>query len=216
MFANSETETCLESYIIHLPTTPPCSTAVVVLETCDVPILFSLPQMSNLGTTIELGPQGDKITCPAFGLFSSPAEYSNGHITLDLTSLTYQPTTKASDRSGHPKRHVIFAMSEREQAYPAHPPDMHEDENKDDKHLVRPTTRKGPLEGRNHATDDEDLAPLVLSRPSRPPQAAQQMKKRDHQYDKIQLIYWSKRCQGTRASEEMIDLVHKRQKVKHY
>ena len=52
-----------------------------------------------------------------------------GHIVLDLTSLTYQPTTKSSDRSGHPKRHVIFAMSERKPAYPAHALDMHEDED---------------------------------------------------------------------------------------
>ena len=86
---------------------------VDVLETGDVPILFTLPQMRNLGMTIELDPQGDKITCPAFGLLSSPAEYSTmGHIVLDLTSLTYQPTTKSSDRPGNPRRHVSFAISE--------------------------------------------------------------------------------------------------------
>ena len=73
MFANSETETCLESCIIHFPTKPPCSTMVDVLETGDVPILFSLPQMRKLGMSVALDPQGDKITCPAFGLFSSPA-----------------------------------------------------------------------------------------------------------------------------------------------
>ena len=80
VFANSETETCLESCIIHFPTRPTCSTTVDVLETGDVPILFSLPQMRNLGMTIGLDPQGDKVTCPAFGLFSSSAEYSTmGH-----------------------------------------------------------------------------------------------------------------------------------------
>ena len=95
VFANSETETCVESGIIHFPTTPPCSTVVDVVETSDVPILFSLPQMRNLGMTIELDPQGDKITCPAFGVYSSPVEYSTmGHIVLDLTNLTYQPMTK--------------------------------------------------------------------------------------------------------------------------
>ena len=36
------------------PTIPPCSTKVYVLETGDVPILFSLSQMKNLGMTIEL------------------------------------------------------------------------------------------------------------------------------------------------------------------
>ena len=48
VFANSEKETCTESCIIHFPTTPPCSTEVDVLETGDVPILFSLSQMKNL------------------------------------------------------------------------------------------------------------------------------------------------------------------------
>ena len=47
VFANSETETCMESCIVHFPTTPPCSTKVDVLETGDVPILFSLPQMKT-------------------------------------------------------------------------------------------------------------------------------------------------------------------------
>ena len=96
-----------------------------------------------------------------------------GHIVLDLTSLTYQPTTKSSNRSGYPKKHVIFAMSERK---PAHALDMHEDEDEDDKPLVRPTTRKEPLEeGRDQAIDDEDLAPLV---PSRPPETAQRQKRK--------------------------------------
>ena len=76
VFANSETATCWESCIIHFPTTTPCSTRVDVLETGDVPILFSLSQMKNVGITIELNPKGDNITCPAFGLYSSPAEYS--------------------------------------------------------------------------------------------------------------------------------------------
>ena len=53
---------------------PPCSTKVDVLETGDVPILFSPSQMKNLGMTFELDPKRDKITCPAFGLFSSPAK----------------------------------------------------------------------------------------------------------------------------------------------
>ena len=84
-----------------------------------------------------------------------------------------------SERSGYPKRHVTFAMSERKPAYPAHAPDMHEDGDEDDKPLVRPTSRKEPLEeGRDQAIDDEDLAPLVPPRPSRPPQAAQRQKKK--------------------------------------
>ena len=101
VFANSETETCMDSCIIHFPTAPPCSTKVDVLETGDVPILFSLPQTENLGTTIDLDPKRDKITCPAFGLYSSPAEHSTmGHIVLELTSLAYQPTTKSREQPG--------------------------------------------------------------------------------------------------------------------
>ena len=102
IFVNSETETCMESCLIHFPTAPPCSTKVDVLEISDVPILFSLPKMKHLGMTIELDPKGNKITCPAFGLYSSPATYSTmGHIVLNLTSLAYQPTTKSRERSVH-------------------------------------------------------------------------------------------------------------------
>ena len=54
---------------------------------------------------------------------------------------------------------------------------MHEDEDEDDKPLVRPTTRKEPLEeGRGQAIDDGDLAPLVLSRP---PEIAQRQKRKE-------------------------------------
>ena len=114
VFANSETESCMESCTVHFPKVPPCSTKLDVLETGVVPILFSLPRMKNLGMTIELDPKGDNITFPAFRLYSSPAEYSTtGHILLDATSLAYQPTTKSRERSGHPRRHVTFAMSER-------------------------------------------------------------------------------------------------------
>ena len=91
--------------------------------------------------TVELDPKGDTITCPAFGLYFSPAEYSTmGHIVLDLTSLAYQPTTKSREQPGHPKRQVTFAMSERRPAYPAHPLDVDKDEDEDDKPLVRPGT----------------------------------------------------------------------------
>ena len=51
-----------------------------VLETGKVPFLFSLPRMKILGTSVELDPKGDIIACLAFGLHSSPAEYSTtGH-----------------------------------------------------------------------------------------------------------------------------------------
>ena len=154
-----------------------------MLETGDVPIFFFLPQMRNLGMTIELGPKGDKITCPACGLYSSPAEYSTmEHIVLDLTSLAYQPTTKSRERSGHPRRHVTVAMSEQKTAYPVHTQDMHGHEDdgplaqpdhmvvsddEDGQPLVQSASRKKPSEERRYtAIDDGDLPPLVPPRPS--------------------------------------------------
>ena len=99
VFANSDTETCFESCIIHFPTTPPRSTRVDAPATGDVHILFSPSQMKKLGTTIELDPKGDKITCPAFGLYCSLANYSMmEHIVLDLTSLI---KAKISESSSH-------------------------------------------------------------------------------------------------------------------
>ena len=53
VFANSETEKCLESCNIHFPRPPLCSTKVDVLETGDVPILLSLSQMRNLGRPLN-------------------------------------------------------------------------------------------------------------------------------------------------------------------
>ena len=140
-------------------------------------LVFSLSQMKNLGETIELDPKGDKITCPAFGLYSSPAEHSTvGNIVLDLTNLAYQSTTKSREQSGHPKRHVTFALSEWRPAYPAHAPDMDEDEDEDDKPLVRPASRKEPAEEkRDLDSDDEDLLPLVPPRP--PPVSCTSAKK---------------------------------------
>ena len=72
VFANSETDTCWERCDIHFPKTP-CSTMADVLETGDVHILFSLPQMKNLGMTVELDPKGEKVYMSSFWLelFSS-------------------------------------------------------------------------------------------------------------------------------------------------
>ena len=152
--ANSETETCRESCIIHFLAKPPCSTIVDVLETGDVPILFSLPQTQNLGTTLELDPKGAKITCPAFGMYASPIEYSTmGHIVLDLTSLAYQ--TKSRERSARPRKHVTFALSHRKSAFPARVQELDDDE--DDRRLVGPVRTTVPEE------EDEDDKPLVQS-----------------------------------------------------
>ena len=150
VFANSDTETCWESCIIQFPTTPPCSTRVDVLETGDVPILFSLPQMKNLCMTIELNLTGDKITCRAFGLYSSPVECSTtGHVELDLTILANQP--KSRERSARPTKHVTFAISQQKSAYPARTEELDVDEG--DKPLVR--------SGHTTVSEDDDDKPLV-------------------------------------------------------
>ena len=197
VFANSETETCLESCIIHFPTTPPCSTRVDVdvLETGNVPILFFLSQMENVGTTIELDPNGDKITCPAFGLYSSPAEYSTmGQNVLDLTSLAYQP--KSRGRSARPKKHVTFALSEQKLAYPAHTRELDEDENdkplvrpdrtvvpeeEDDQPLVQPASREEPAEEKRESVAERRVPALVR-------------KRKGLQSGEIHLQHWSKMC----------------------
>ena len=119
-----------------------------VHETGNVPIFLSLPQMKNLGMIVQLDPNGDKISCPAFDLYSSPAEYSTiGHIVLDLTSLAYHP--KSRERFDHPKGHLTFPKQKS-----AYPPDKRElDENDDDKSFVRPD--------RAIVSEDEDDEPLV-------------------------------------------------------
>ena len=64
VFANSEGETCRENCLIHFPTTPPCSTRVDVLETGDVPILFSLLQMQKSGYYTWTGSSRERSVCP--------------------------------------------------------------------------------------------------------------------------------------------------------
>ena len=133
-----------------------------------------------------------------------------GHSVLDLTNLAYQPTTKSREHSGHPKRQVTFAMSERNPAYPAHAPDMHEDEDGRWQTTRAASIKEGTCwERRDPTTDDEDLLPLV---PPRLPSAAPVRKREGNQ-----LLYWNKRCQGTRASEQRIPRFWaERQKVKPY
>ena len=123
-----------------------------MLEKDDVPILLSLPQMQNMDMTVELDPQGAKITCPAYGLYSSTVEYSTmGHIVLDLTSLAYQP--KSRERSARPTKHVTLAESQKKSGYPARPQELDDDE--DDKPVVH-SDRTTVSEG-----GDEDDKPLV-------------------------------------------------------
>ena len=109
--------------------------------------------MKNLGMTIELNPKGEKITCPAFGLHSAPAEHLTiGHIVWDLTSLTYQP--KSRERSTHPKRHVTFALKDNKSVCPIHSSEPDKDE--DDKPFVHS----------DRTADSEDEYGKLLVQPS--------------------------------------------------
>ena len=66
---------------------------------------FSFPRMQILGITLELDPKGAKITCPAFGLYSSPVEHSTmEHVVLDLSSHAYQPRSR--ERSPRPTKRL--------------------------------------------------------------------------------------------------------------
>ena len=184
--------------LFTFPATPPCSSRVDVLETGDVPILFSLSQMKSLGTTIELDPQGDKITCPTFGLYSSPVEYSTtGHFVLDWTSLAYQP--KSRERSVRPTKPLTSALAEQKSAYPARTRELDEDE--DDQPLVRPD--------RTAVSEDEDDKPLVqlasreepLKRESSAERRvpAQLRRRKGPPAWEIHLPHWNKMCQETRS-----------------
>ena len=59
---------------LHFSTPP--QYRVDVLETGDVPILFTLSQLKKLGMPIQLDPREDPITCPAFGLHAKWRERS--------------------------------------------------------------------------------------------------------------------------------------------
>ena len=107
-------------------------------------------------------------------------------------------------------------MSERKPAYPAHAPDMHEDEDErllaqrdhtvvsddgDDQPLVQPEPRKELAEERRDvATDDGCVAPLVP--PRVPPAAPVRRRTHDRQYGQTHMPHWNKKCQGTRVSEQ--------------
>ena len=68
-FADSGTSSVSESCVLTFPTFPPCRTQVDILETGDVPILLSLPQMKDSGMSLELHADGDLLTRPAFNMY---------------------------------------------------------------------------------------------------------------------------------------------------
>ena len=102
-------------------------------------------------------------------------------------------------------------MSERKPAYLARALDMHEDEDEDDKPVVRPTTRKEPLEeGRDEAIDDEDLATLVPPRPSRPPETAQRQNNQPPVWQDLIAILEQQVSKDSREREEETSILGKK------
>ena len=99
VFTNSESETCWENCIIHFLRNP------VMCPSC-----FPFLRGKIWVRLLSWIRRGDKITWPAFGLYSSPAEDSTvGHVVLDVTGLAHQP--KSRERPTHPKRHVTFVLT---------------------------------------------------------------------------------------------------------
>ena len=83
-----------------------------MLETSDVPISFSLPQMKMLDTTFELDPKRDKITFAAFGLYCSPAGYPTmGYSGLDL-QLLRTSQNRVSDLLCRRKMQLLLSRNE--------------------------------------------------------------------------------------------------------
>ena len=118
------------------------------------------------------------------------------------------------EQSGLPKKHVTFAMSERRPAYQAHAPDMHEDEDEDDKPLVRPASRKeSPKEKSDFDADDGDLLPSVPRRPT--PAAPVRKKEKTSSLARPSCYTGTRGTQKTRAGEQKRPrLKAEKQKVK--
>ena len=96
VFADSGKGTVNESCVLTFTTRPPCATQVDILEKGSVPILLSLPQMRNLGISLNLDP-GATISCAAFGLENSPVEVSQaGHVVQTLPRCSFTLATRAS------------------------------------------------------------------------------------------------------------------------
>ena len=105
VFANSKTEICLESCIIHFPTTPPCSTTVHVLVTGEVLILFSLRQMSNLGCDCWIGSSRRQDYMPIFWfVFFCRWVFHNGTHCVGLDESSVSASDKIEWSIWSPKR----------------------------------------------------------------------------------------------------------------
>ena len=93
-FANSQSTRVTEKMRVWFNTSPPCSTDIDIVEEGTVPILMSLPQMKNLGMSLEMTPDTVYMTCPAFGSYKQPLMMSvSNHLCLDLADVKSSPKT---------------------------------------------------------------------------------------------------------------------------
>ena len=91
-FANSAEDSVTQKIRVWLPTSPPCSTDFEILETGNVPILISLPQMRNLYFSLELSPEAAYLTCAAFGFNREAIRTSTTrHLIVDLAAICHAP-----------------------------------------------------------------------------------------------------------------------------
>ena len=91
---------------------------------------------------------------------------------------------------------------------------MHEDEDEDDRSLLRPASRKEPAEQRcDPATGDEDLLPLV---PPRLPATAPVRRRKGHpeKQDPTAILEQEVSRDSRERAEDASIFVQKRQKVK--
>jgi hypothetical protein len=97
-FANSAEDVVSQKIRIWLPTNPPCSTDFDILETGNVPILISLPQMRNLYFNLELCPEAAYLTCAAFGFNREAIRTSTTrHLIVDLAAICHAPVGKYNE-----------------------------------------------------------------------------------------------------------------------
>jgi hypothetical protein len=77
---------------VWFDTKPPSHTDIDIVEQGNVPILMSLPQMRNLGMTLEMTRDAVYMTCHAFNCYHQPLQTSkSNHIVLDLASVKQPP-----------------------------------------------------------------------------------------------------------------------------
>lgn len=88
-FANSEVSYCTQALMVRFPTDPPVETQFDIVEEGDVPILFSLGQMSHLGFEFKLKAKGAYLTSKRCGWKEKPLPRAahSGHLVLDLKDI---------------------------------------------------------------------------------------------------------------------------------